>query len=1155
MRLVYRITSITLFLYSVAACSQQAQTPKAATDQLIIEMLKLRAPAPPMGVPGQSATETSGGQPASFTEPAEDAPLDILGRFWAQLGLPEKKLPSAKVRLRLLDFCETHPEFLSDLLKFLPTDSDSNARVKILYDKNAKQLGDDWSKNVREYLEEHGGYFREEMLADAVVAKDDDKGGYVGGSEALERLAKFDWKDAEPLLKRLSAGQMQRTAVLASALLYKHAAEIGDHPTAEALRVQLKAIVENPKAKGYCRNKAAEVLFDTDWVGRDEWYLSLFRDPTLRQLFDGSYGFQPLTELEGGNPDHWIPILAKLIDDPNRAVHDAAVSCLVTFQLREGRKDALTPLLPWLMDPKWSSANDRLRLIQTVDTLDMKDAVPGLIAVLGQDEATDRSYAAESLAHFKDPRAVPALWIALSREKESDDRRRIIEGLIASGGVTAAQTTDAVEAFARFTATKEGLEHWEESEYSYGKVDVPSDVALGAYIADKGTESETAVDLLAKRVEALKTAQPALAARLQTIIAAWSSRTADLVILHHIQEGTVTATDLQAALDRRASIQKTVATELKEMEQQHGLPAAVASVLLEDRPTELAILASGDVDAVQALLACARLVREPLPLDAVSKLDIDAHPLLAQAIDAFYEADDRSEARKLFMARHKGEARILGAREAFDPGHHSFGDLDLLEAQLQDEIKTAEAGSEFFALLSAGYWGSAGQIILRVHQGNAEIMYANDPALYFSRTLTTEELNSLNQWIAANHADDLGPLNQSVADGMQYEYLHLTHDGGRRVFMNNPGLAGSGGSVYDRLCELFNSLITVSPLTLHYRAEDKVHGFEVLVADNKLFVGQIWTQADDVRIAVVPNRYARAMRIANPGAWPILDKELELGKKLSWASIRDGHVKSAAVPEAFRSDDPLGVVPEELEKDREERGSPTPVWQLTIGSKTYRAGSWSGHKSGLWRFEHGNEPKLVSEGNYFSPVLSADGKWAVLSACKESWAEPNFVVRVNLETGASDRLAISEADRVEPLAWIEGRGVLIKRYREERVSRDPVGPDATEYWLVDPVTGKAEIVQGEFAPLEEYATRSLQPSQIKGHSWAAVWRDKEAKTEIGLYDEERFIFKPVYAVSGLHFDSRQMWIDEEKLHAFIVYGGHLLRVALPDISRSEGDAR
>lgn len=168
------------------------------------------------------------------------------------------------------------------------------------------------------------------------------------------------------------------------------------------------------------------------------------------------------------------------------------------------------------------------------------------------------------------------------------------------------------------------------------------------------------------------------------------------------------------------------------------------------------------------------------------------------------------------MERHKGEARILGAREAFDPGHHSFGDFDRLEAQLQDEIKTAEAGSEDFALLTAGYWGSAGQIILRVHQGNAEIMYANDPARYFSRTLSAGGGSSFYQWLAANHADDLGPLNQSVADGMQYEYLHLTRDSGRRVFMNNPGLAGSGGAVYDRLCELFNSLITAYCIAAHF---------------------------------------------------------------------------------------------------------------------------------------------------------------------------------------------------------------------------------------------------------------------------------------------------------------------------------------------------
>jgi hypothetical protein len=130
-RLAYRITSITLSLHSAAACCQKALTPTTSSDQLIIKMLKLLAPAPPMGVPGQSSTVTSGDQPASFSEPAEDAPLDVLGRFWAQLDRPGENLPNAKVRLRLLDYCEAHSEFLSDLLKFLPAESEANARVKM----------------------------------------------------------------------------------------------------------------------------------------------------------------------------------------------------------------------------------------------------------------------------------------------------------------------------------------------------------------------------------------------------------------------------------------------------------------------------------------------------------------------------------------------------------------------------------------------------------------------------------------------------------------------------------------------------------------------------------------------------------------------------------------------------------------------------------------------------------------------------------------------------------------------------------------------------------------------------------------------------------------------------------------------------------------
>src|SRR5580698_399304 len=111
---------------------------------------------------------------------------------------------------------------------------------------------------------------------------------------------------------------------------------------------------------------------------------------------------EPLAVPVDRDPDRWIPVMTRMVGDADRAVHDSAVSCLVRFHLDSGRKDALTPLLPWLMNPKWSSARNRLRLIQTVDRLDMKESIPGLIAVLGEeDDQYDRSYAAESLAYFR----------------------------------------------------------------------------------------------------------------------------------------------------------------------------------------------------------------------------------------------------------------------------------------------------------------------------------------------------------------------------------------------------------------------------------------------------------------------------------------------------------------------------------------------------------------------------------------------------------------------------------------------------------------------------------------------------------------------------------------------------------------------------------
>jgi hypothetical protein len=51
------------------------------------------------------------------------------------------------------------------------------------------------------------------------------------------------------------------------------------------------------------RDTAIVALSLTEWAGRDEWYLSLFKDPTLLSPSDGHYGFDPLTTLFDTDPE------------------------------------------------------------------------------------------------------------------------------------------------------------------------------------------------------------------------------------------------------------------------------------------------------------------------------------------------------------------------------------------------------------------------------------------------------------------------------------------------------------------------------------------------------------------------------------------------------------------------------------------------------------------------------------------------------------------------------------------------------------------------------------------------------------------------------------------------------------------------------------
>jgi hypothetical protein len=341
-------------------------------------------------------------------------------------------------------------------------------------------------------------------------------------------------------------------------------------------------------------------------------------------------------------------------------------------------------------------------------------------------------------------------------------------------------------------------------------------------------------------------------------------------------------------------------------------------------------------------------------------------------------------------------------------------------------------------------------------------------------------------------------------------------------------------------------------MTLHYRTADKLPGFEVLLADTRVAVTGVWKSGDDLRIDLAPQKSSQSY---SQGKWTILDEGLALPKKVSWFQFEAGHLKLAPIPNEYPSSESPAFVPKEFEEDLKRKGYPYPEWPLTVAGKVYRVGSLGKTLDALWELAPGRDPRMITQTKtqFSSPVITPDDRWAVLTTYTgNSWADPNFIVRVDLGTGAVSHVAIPEANRVEPLGWVSSRGrVLVKRYRFEN-GDNLIGPATPEYWLADPTTGAAEIVKGEFAPFEEYAFRKLQPAHDPATYWSAIPDRNANETNIGIYHERNFFLQPVMTVPGILFDSRQIWVDQQADQLYIIYEGHLLRVGMPAFKGSDG---
>ena len=1132
----------------------KAQTTDLDPSGMLRQLLTMPAPTPRTADANAGTEETTKQRPLQFFDkdkaPPDDATIEDLLEYWERWAdTSSRPDPSDAVRQRLLDACVADLEKLPRLLPLLSQSEAATRQVKELYDKaqSDQLLDENWRNKVREWLLFNSKYFLSDLVALANKAKDNN-GGYVDKKDALSALARVDFPTAEPLLQSLSNSGQQRTATLALTLLYKQAISTKVPDAEEKYRGRLQAIAADKNAPASARDAAIDVLSLSEWSGRDDWYISLFSDDTLRECTDGIYLLSPLTTLFDRDPDKWIPVMFKLVESKDRAVQQAAASCFVLYAIEHPRRDAILPVLRWLSDPDWLDINgtERAWFIQTMDEIEIPESVPGLIWIV-ENEDNNRIWAARTLAHYMDPRAIPALKKALAAETGEDHRGYILEGLLASGGLSETEQVAGLEAYATKLTTPEGREEVERYR-SYSDEPLPIPVSIGRFLATKKDVPDILARAVLARAERLKRKNAAVAQSLLEVAHRWQSRQVDLDLIHRIANGAADANTIAKALERRTDLRESLGSELQSLAGIVGSAQGIGAVLLTDPALAQSVLGAEDQAAQIALLACARLTQMPLPVDHVGALMESKNPLLALAAERYLLAEDSKEAQEFLWARHPNEAFITGWHEdsSNEVGRNSEtieNDEEKLRAQLLKE----SAQTETFALLLR-YEQRAR--VVRVYKNRAVYTDYENSARYRERVLTDSELANFKRFVSLNHLTELGPqLGYCHNNCAIYEFLSLTRQRGRRVFCHQ------GAQAWITMFAQFDLLGRGEGAKIHYNLEQAINGLEVLYADEILVLKDVWQQGADIRIFVEREQTPEEIEQWNRPDNSDDEEDAEAARaerrrqetarfnaRFSWRAlenIKAGKVMAQPAPYSTLDENRFDIDDNEFPSYLNEHLLLAAAGDVVVLARNF---------DGLWKKQGGQKPVRISgEGAYANPVTTPDGKWAIAAKTDSHWGVPNYVVRFNLQTGREYRVDLPPADEFEPVAYLAAHSkVLLRRAKDDNslTLGKSVGPDLPEYYLLDVATGRTQLSPGVFTPLLQEGKRFLQSTGKPDEFWAAIPDRVKNQTQVGRYNLKDFSFQPLLTVPHISFDSMAMWVDEAGAKLYLVYDGQLLLLPL-----------
>ncbi|MFN0057432.1 MAG: hypothetical protein ACKVX7_03170 [Planctomycetota bacterium] len=793
--------------------------------------------------------------PYATKPPPATSALEVIDAWWSAqdddfFSKNKPPRPDAATEARLVEILAKDPDRLMVLVRHLSPTVANEALVRGVFPHGSETVSLRARHDVVHWLEvAHWELAPLEVLSEELLTFD--PSSWLSDSlylKRLERLVRRFGAEAMPLLERSSRWSNDALAACATLFLYDAMVASGADGVS-APRNRLQAIVREPECGDRLRTLALCRLCSSQWNGREIWFRDLLLDAAQRKWLSvcpSSFDEPPpLDQALAGDIGGLFEVLVALVGYPDSTVydfayvHDFAVERLAETSV-EGHEAVIAErLLPWVRDATWSRAGSRLVFLERLGRIEFAPAIPAQLVAAEVESGAELLAVATALSHQGVDAAIRPLRQALADKRAGEFSAELFEAIYTLGGFSDAEVVAHIESKVRggqqvlvpdpLLDGSPNLMYWAAMDEDFTS-DLPT-------FAPEISPSLFAA--LAARVATLRANEPTFALRLAAFLAARVEPCASEYFFAQLAAGVIDASAIRVALTHRDVHSQQGGAALAAVLASEGFAAGVGAVMANDARAAEAILLGNNRAAQAALCACARIVRQELPLPLLRRALEAAPPALVRAAEA-YLLTEASVAAQTILRKRYPDAYLVLRTHFHSPSVDSF-----VDAEWAQRFRAPSAPDEVLVLEEAGcFYGST--ISFTRHGEEVWLRIPVDDDRSRSRKLTQDEWRTIQRVIESYDFFEL-PHISACESTFSRALIRCTPEGGRciNICAACPASAASPWTLVWR--QIYPLAWTVGMPIVYERLEG-MPGARVLYSDEKRPLHAVTVHNGEVRV-------------------------------------------------------------------------------------------------------------------------------------------------------------------------------------------------------------------------------------------------------------------------------------------------------------------